>query len=84
MRRMTGLGVTKTFSLILRLLILYVTLLPLISIVSEFYTQGMHLIFSNPLTFIVVVVLSIGFISLTDKIFSKLMHLSAPSEEEGV
>jgi len=84
LRRMTGLGVTKTFSLILRLLILYVTLLPLISIVSEFYTQGMHLIFSNPLTFIVVVVLSIGFISLTDKIFSKLMHLSAPSEEEGV
>ncbi len=84
LRRMTGLGVTKTFSLILRLLILYVTLLPLISIVSEFYTQGMHLVFSNPLTFIVVVVLSIGFISLTDKIFSKLMHLSAPSEEEVV
>lgn len=79
-RRISGLRVSLAFSLLTRLLTLYVTLLPLLSIADELFSGGIVFTFSNPLSLISAVVLSAGILMGSDKIVSKLEPARPTSE----
>ncbi len=79
-RRISKLGVSSAFSLLLRLLILYITVLPLISIADEFFERGVIITFSNPLSFISVILISVGLVGLSDKVLARFRRVMAPPE----
>ncbi len=79
-RRISELGISSAFSILLRVLILYMTVLPMLSIADEFFRRGIVLTFSNPLSFISVVLLSVGIVIGSDKLISKLRSAIKPVE----
>ena len=79
-RRISELGISSAFSILLRILILYMTVLPMLSIADEFFRRGIIITFSNPLSFISVILLSVGMVVGSDKLISKLRSAIKPVE----
>ncbi len=79
-RRISELGISSAFSILLRVLILYMTVLPMLSIADEFFRRGIVLTFSNPLSFISVILLSVGIVMGSDKLISKFRSAIRPVE----
>ncbi len=70
-KEISKLDASKAFNIVLRAMILYMVVLPIISIADEYFERGIVITFSNPISFVSVILLSATIVILTDKLFSK-------------
>ncbi len=63
---------SKAFSMLLRATILYMIVLPIPSIADEYFRRGIIMTFSNPASFVFVVLLSAAIAIISDKLVSKI------------
>ncbi len=83
LRAGAGFSYNKAFSSILRILIIYVILLPLIGLVSDLIRRSIKVTFSNPLIFLLIVFFSVFFVKMADS-FINMLSKGVPGEIPGV
>ncbi len=74
-----GFSYSRAFNTALRILIIYVVLLPLIGVVSDIINRSINITFSNPMIFLLIVFFSMFFIKMADY-FINMLSGGAPPE----